>query len=156
MKGLAIMIAIHLCALVAACGPNTPNVCDRSLLPYQYEVRSENDHYFATLIPIESKGNIQTFFLSETLRPLTDSKPLLGGDPAGGVVTFERTEKGVNASQLGLSITANELSHERPSTSSGKSSEVIRFETGGVEFSLASCDGIFSQRFKSDFPQLFD
>lgn len=151
------MKAIHLCALVAACGPNTPNVCDRSLLPYQYEVRSENDHYFATLIPIESKNDIQTFFLSESSRPLTDRKSIQGGDPAGRIVTFEQTQEGVSASQLGLSLIVKEPVSKSASGASNESlEEVVRFETANVQFSLVSCDAIFSQRFKSDFPQLFD
>lgn len=157
MRGLAMVTVIQLCALAAACGPTASVVCDRSLLPYQYEVRSENDHYFATLIPIESMDNTQTFFLSESSRPLTDRKTIQGGDPAGKIVTFEQTERGVRVSQLGLFLAANGLDKGSASATSSESPEEInRFETMGARFSLVSCDGIFSKKFKSDFPQLFD
>jgi hypothetical protein len=130
--------------------------CDISLLPYQYEVRSDNSHYFATLIPIEFKGNTQTFFLSENPRPLTNTKSLLGGDPAGWVVTFERTSKGVSVHELGLSLIINQQANKNNSDSSAdEMDEILKFDTSGEQYSLVSCDGIFSKKFKSDFPNLF-
>src|SRR3546814_13249447 len=111
------------------------DVCSSDL----YEARGENDRYFATLIPLESNVDEQTFFLSQSGAALTDEEPLQGGDPAGFIVRFERTKTGVSASQLGLSISATE-----------HSKEVTRFQARGREFSLVSCDGIFSNKFKSD------
>ncbi|MDX1985001.1 MAG: hypothetical protein SFV51_32315 [Bryobacteraceae bacterium] len=145
MKLFAGVIAIQICAFAAACSlPSTP-ICNPALLPFQYEVRSNNDRYFATLIPLESKAKKQTFFLSQSVTPLTDAGPLQGGDPAGFIVIFERTETGVSASELELFIPAAQQSRE-----------VTRFQARGRDFSLASCDGIFSDKFKSDFPHLFD
>jgi hypothetical protein len=144
MKVFASIIAVLLCAFVAACSSASTLICNPALLPYQYEARGENDEYFATLIPLESKAKEQVFFLSESDTPLTDRGPLQGGDPAGFIVRFERTETGVSASELGLSIPAAE-----------QSKEVTHFQVQGIDFSLVSCDGIFSDKFKSDFPHLF-
>lgn len=157
MRDWTTIAVMQLCTLAAACGPTNADVCNQSLLPYQYEVRSENDHYFATLIPIESKDHTQTFFLSESSRPLTSQDTIRGGDPTGRIVTFEQTDKGLRASQLGLWHPKNALDKDSgPTTSSEDPEEVKRFENVGARFSLVSCDGIFSKRFKSDFPQLFD
>ena len=144
MKAFATMIAIQLCAVAAACSPASTPICNPALLPYQYEARGENDQYFATLIPLGSKAKEQTFFLSQSGTPLIDEGPLQGGDPAGFIVRFERTETGVSASELGLSIPATE-----------QSKEVTHFQARGRDFSLVSCDGIFSDKFKSEFPHLF-
>lgn len=145
MKVFSGMIAIQLCAFATACSPASWPVCNPWLLPYQYEARFENDRYFATLIPLESKTKEQTFFLSMSGTPLTDERSLQGGDPAGSIVKFERTATGVNASELGLSIPAM-----------AASKEVTHFQAWGGEFALVSCNGIFSDKFKSDFPHLFE
>src|SRR3546814_16428299 len=92
MKVFAKMIVVQICAFAAACSPVAPPLCNPALLPYQYEARGENDRYFATLIPLESNVDEQTFFLSQSGAALTDEEPLQGGDPAGFIVRFERTK----------------------------------------------------------------
>lgn len=145
MKAFASMIAIQLCAFAAGCRAASTLICNPALLPYQYEVRGENDQYFAAFIPFGSKAKEQTFFLSVSDTPLFDEEHLQFGDALGTMVRFERTETGVSASKLGLSIPATE-----------QSKEVTHFQALGTDFSLVSCDGIFSDKFKSDFPHLFE
>jgi hypothetical protein len=154
IKKLEILLMLNYFAISVACTPtgsDTKRDCDTSLLPYQYEARTDEKLYFATLIPIKSKGNNQSFFLSETTHPMTDLKPIIGGDPTGWVVDFDQTISGIKSTQLGVSMPSS-ISTNRISLSD----EITSFKAGNVKYSLVSCDGIFSHRFKSDFSHLFD
>lgn len=151
------MILMQLCAVAAACAPSRPETCDSSLLPYQYEARTDDDHYYATLIPIESGKDTQTFFWSESSGPIFDVRVLRGGDPTGRIVMFRKTSSGIVSTGLNIVTLEEDNVKDWVSEASGTSyREVTQFKSARTKYTLVSCDGVFSKRFMSEFAQLFN
>lgn len=158
MKRIMATLCWGAVALTTSCSPSVSIVgCDDAGPPYQYEVKTVDDRYFATLIPLSSARGRQTFFLSETSDPLTSLEALEGGDPAGGIVVFQRKENDLVSEELGLTLVSFAMNDEtaKPSFLNPKRG-LARFEHDGANYSLVSCDGILSIQFKQDFPALFE
>jgi hypothetical protein len=129
--------------------------CINDAVPYQYRVESGEDYYFATFLPLVPGEGTPEFFVSATSELLTDLKELQGGDPTGQAVTFKREGNYLVARQLGISLKLSSVpDSERPSSSSS-SHGIERFVGKGATYTLASCDGILSDKFKKEFPILF-
>ena len=137
--------------LLASCGPAAfPSVCDPTALPYQYRVVAGEDRYFATLLPMGAGNDQRDFFMSQEVSPLRSEK-VLGDHPTGQVVTFERRNDALVAEELGLSFNDDEIRTVAARSPAG----VTHFEHEGATYTLWSCEGILSDRFRRSFPAIF-
>lgn len=129
--------------------------CINAAVPYQYRVESGEDHYFATFLPLAPGEGTPEFFVSATSELLTDLKELQGGDPIGQTVKFERKGNYLIARQLSVSLKLASVPDSEKPSSSSSSHGIERFVGKGATYTLASCDGILSDKFKQEFPILF-
>lgn len=152
---LALVSAACLAVLSATSCDGRQLRCINAAVPYQYRVESGGDYYFATFLPLNPGQGTPEFFVSATSELLTNLNELQGGDPIGQTVTFEREGNYLIARQLGVSLKLSSDSHSAKPSSSSSSHGIERFVGKGATYTLASCDGILSDKFKQEFPILF-
>ena len=141
---LALVVVVNASACSRMAAQNYAN----EGIPYQYRVEVSGESYYAVLLRASATDLSQNFIVLEDTYRVRDMDDFRTGDPSASLATFVRSGEDVSSEELGVSLSAvrEELDPSRG---------LRKFSHEGKTYTLVSCAGIFSERFRSDFPRLF-
>lgn len=73
----------------------------------------------------------------------------------GQMVTFKRIGTKLVVEELGLSVDRSHRAAPPAPSTLASDRGIEQFTDGKAKYTLVSCDGIMSQRFRKEFPNLF-
>lgn len=148
MRLTILALTLALFVNTSACSRIAAQSCADEGVPYQYRVEATGESYYAVLMPASATDMGQEFTMLEDTYRVRDMDDFRTGDPSSRPVKFVSSGADVSSEELGVSRSAvrEELDPSRG---------LRKFSHEGKTYTLVSCAGIFSERFRSDFPRLF-